>query len=298
MRIAVTLVAANDHALSPELLGAIRAAIGECSGPHWLEPGLACDYYTEHEGPESADRLRRIIASVLAGQAIDWAVQPDERRRKRLLVSDMDSTIIGQECVDEIAERAGVGSEVAAITERAMAGELDFAAALAERVALLRGLDEAALSRVMAEDITLNPGAATLVATMRRHGAFTLLVSGGFTFCASEIAARAGFDDFAANRLIIEDGMVAGHVAEPILGREAKLSHLLAACERLEIEPQDVLGLGDGANDLALIENAGLGIAYRAKPILADQADGRIDHTDFTAALYFQGYRRGDFATP
>ncbi|NND49278.1 MAG: phosphoserine phosphatase SerB, partial [Rhizobiales bacterium] len=214
----------------------------------------------------------------------------------RLLVSDMDSTIIGQECVDEIAECAGVGSEVAAITERAMAGELNFRAALAERVGLLKGLDEAALDRVMAEKITLNPGATTLVATMRQHGAFTLLVSGGFTFCASEIAERAGFDDFAANRLIVEDGKLAGRVAEPILGREAKLAHLLAACQRLAIEPADVLGLGDGANDLALIENAGLGVAYRAKPILADHADGRIDHTDFTAALYFQGYRRADFA--
>ncbi len=271
-------------------------AVGQKSDPTWIEPDLACDFYIDNPAHETMVRLRRDLTLALTGFTIDWAVQPDSRRRKQLLVCDMDSTIIGQECVDEVAEFAGVRDEVSRITKRAMAGELDFEQALTERVALLQGLDEAALGQIMAERITLNPGVATLVATMRKHGAYALLVSGGFTFCAGEISDRAGFDAFEANRLIIEEGKVAGRVAKPILGREAKLGHLLAACSRLGLDPDDAMGLGDGANDLALIENAGLGIAYRTKPILAEKSDGRIDHTDLTAALYFQGYRRSDFA--
>jgi phosphoserine phosphatase len=295
MQIAITLVAPQGRVLASDAVDEVRHAVRENTGPVWLEPNHACDIVVTRDTAAAAQEIRAAIAPVLAARAVDWAVQPAAARRKRVLVSDMDSTIIGQECIDEIADFAGVGPQVAGITARAMAGELDFETALGERVALLGGLSADKLQRVLTERITVNPGAATLVATMHAHGAYTLLVSGGFTFFAEPVAAMVGFDGFQANQLIIEAGHLTGRVAKPILGREAKHEALLAECRRLGVDPSSAAALGDGANDLAIIEAAGLGIAYHAKPIVAAGADARIEHGDLTAALYFQGYRRGEF---
>ncbi|HUF86239.1 MAG TPA: phosphoserine phosphatase SerB [Thermohalobaculum sp.] len=229
-----------------------------------------------------------------AHRGIDLNAVPAQGRRKRLLIADMDSTIIPVECIDELADDAGVKAEVAAITARAMAGELDFAGALRARLALMQGLSETALARVFAERIRLNPGAATLVRTMAAHGAHTALVSGGFSFFTERVAAAAGFAEHRANRLIFKDGRLAG-VAEPILGREAKLAALGEITARLGITPAAAIAVGDGANDLAMIEAAGLGVAYRAQPALEARADALIRHADLTALLHLQGYAESEF---
>lgn len=239
--------------------------------------------------------LRTAIAEVLAGRPVDACVQPTEGRRKRLLVADMDSTIIGCECLDELADFAGVKAQVSAITERAMRGELEFEGALRERVAMLRGLPLSALQSCYDERVRLNPGARTLVRTMSANGARCLLVSGGFTFFTSRVAAAAGFDEDRANRLIDDGQALTGEVAEPILGREAKLAALQAETSAMSIDPSLTLAIGDGANDLAMIEAAGLGVAYRAKPVVAARAHARIDHSDLTALLFFQGYSAEQF---
>lgn len=239
--------------------------------------------------------LRTAIAEVLAGRPVDACVQPTEGRRKRLLVADMDSTIIGCECLDELADFAGVKDAVSTITERAMRGELEFEGALRERVAMLKGLDLSALLRCYDERVRLNPGARTLVRTMAANGARCLLVSGGFTFFTSRVAEAAGFDEDRANRLIDDGTALTGAVAEPILGREAKLSALRGEAGALNLDLSQTLAIGDGANDLAMIEVAGLGVAYRAKPVVAARAQARIDHSDLTALLYFQGYGASDF---
>jgi len=224
-------------------------------------------------------------------------VQPWNGRRKRLLVADMDSTIINVECLDELADFAGLKPHIAAITERAMRGELEFETALRERVALLRGLPVSALQRTFDERVRLNPGARTLVRTMAAGGARCVLVSGGFSFFTGRVAAAAGFHAERANVLIEESETLAGLVAEPILGREAKLQTLLQEAEALDLALSEILAVGDGANDLAMIEVAGLGVAYRAKPIVAAQANARVDHADLTALLHFQGYRDSEFVT-
>ena len=239
-----------------------------------------------------AQRLR----AALAGLRIDVVVQPLASRRRRLFVADMDSTMIGQECIDELADHVGLKAHVAAITERAMRGEIAFEPALRERVALLKGLPVAVVDEVIRERITLTPGARTLVATMRKNGGTTCLVSGGFTLFTSRVGAMIGFDENRGNRLVVEDGRLAGRVEEPILGREAKLATLVELRDRLGLAASETLAAGDGANDLAMIEAAGLGVAYHAKPKVADAAHARIDHSDLTALLYLQGYARVDFA--
>ena len=240
--------------------------------------------------------LRARADRALADLAVDHCVQPAEGRRKRLLVADMDSTIIGCECLDELADFAGVKAEIAAITERAMAGELPFEAALTERVGRLAGLDLSALQRAYDERVRLNPGAAILARTMAAHGARCVLVSGGFEFFTSRVAAAAGFADHRANRLIDDGARLTGAVGLPILGREAKLTALREEATALGVDLADTLAVGDGANDLAMIEAAGLGVAYRAKPVVAARADARVDHADLTALLYFQGYGADQFA--
>lgn len=255
-----------------------------------MGPG-ALDF--EREG-ELAERRTTVQAGV-EGLSVDACVQPTEGRRKRLLIADMDSTIIGCECLDELADFAGVKAQVAEITERAMRGELEFEGALRERVAMLEGLGLKALQQCYADRVRLNPGARTLVTTMAANGARCLLVSGGFGFFTSRVAQAAGFHEDRANSLLEADGRLTGKVAEPILGREAKLASLLEASAALG-GPGAALAIGDGANDLAMIEAAGLGIAYRAKPVVAARAAARIEHTDLTAALYFQGYRQADFS--
>jgi phosphoserine phosphatase len=247
---------------------------------------------------EAADLpgVRRAARGAVGEALVDLCVQPALHRRKKLLLADMDSTIIGCECLDELADFAGVKAEVSAITERAMRGEIGFEGALRERVAMLAGLPLTALEQCFGERVRLNPGARTLARTMAAHGARCVLVSGGFEFFTRRVAAAAGFHADRANRLIEVGDALTGQVGEPILGREAKLAALNEEAAALGIDLAETLAIGDGANDLAMIEAAGLGIAYRAKPVVAAQADARIDHADLTALLYFQGYRADQFS--
>jgi phosphoserine phosphatase len=234
----------------------------------------------------------KVLATARAfNTGFDVNVVPADHRRKTLLVADMDSTVIGCECLDELADIAGLKPAIAAITERAMKGEIAFEAALRQRVAMLKGLPLSALDRAYRERVRLNPGARALVATMKRHGAKTLLVSGGFTYFAARVAAEAGFDAHQANVLLDDGHALTGEVAEPILGSEAKLAALEREVAALGIDFADTLAVGDGANDLSMIARAGLGVAYHAKPIVAEAAAARIDHADLTALLYLQGYR-------
>jgi len=235
------------------------------------------------------------IRAALAGLPIDVLVQPAASRRKRLLVADMDSTLIGQECIDELAAVAGIAQTVAAITERAMRGEIAFEPALRERVALLAGLDIGVVETVWRERIALTPGAATMVATMRAAGAHVAVVSGGFTVFTERVGRALGVDGHYANRLGVENGRLTGTVVEPILGRDAKRERLHGLARELAISLSATMAVGDGANDLAMIRDAGLGVAYHAKPVVAAEARARVDHGDLTALLYFQGYSGAEF---
>ena len=253
--------------------------------PHWLSPGTACEF-------QIADpAILTAVRTALGDRKVDANVVANAHRKKRLLIADMDSTIIGCECIDEIADYAGVKPQIAAITERAMRGEIPFESALRERVALLKGMPQATLDRVYAERVRLNDGARILVQTMNAMGAKTALISGGFTFFTERVAEAAGFVANRANVLCVEDGKLAGTVREPILGREAKLQSLVALAHEAGIDMKETLAIGDGANDLGMITAAGLGLAYRAKPIVAEAAHARLDHSDLSAALYLQGYR-------
>jgi phosphoserine phosphatase len=247
---------------------------------------------------ESADGdLRQEAAAAVAELPVDWALVPVKGRKKRLLIADMDSTIINVECLDELGDFAGIKPEIAAITERAMSGELAFEPALIERVSKLKGSPLGDLQRCYDERVRLSPGAQTLVKTMHAHGARCVLVSGGFSFFTSRVAAAAGFDAERANVLLDDGKVLTGAVQRPILGREAKLETLQREASALGVNAGDALAIGDGANDLDMIKAAGLGIAYRAKPIVAVEAHARIEHTSLEAALFFQGYRRSEFAS-
>ena len=284
-------------ALDEATLTRARELLPSAGEPRWLAERTAADLpFTpageNDNGPRAwSERLRQ----ALPGRPIDVVVQQNLQRRKRLLIADMDSTMIGQECVDELADKVGLKTRVAAITERAMRGDIAFAPALRKRVALLEGLPVSTISDVIAQRIKPTAGGQTLVATMRANGAYTCLISGGFTLFAERIAATLGFDESRANRLIVSDGRLAGKVEEPILGREAKLAALKDLTARLSLSPDATLAVGDGANDLAMLLAAGLGVAYHAKPLVAAQAQARIDHGDLTALLYLQGYRGDDF---
>ena len=238
--------------------------------------------------------LVEYMTAVSKDTQVDWALAAEAGRRKKLLISDMDSTIIGQECLDELADFAGLKAEVSAITERAMRGELNFEAALTERVAMLKGLALSALEACYSDRISLNPGARSLVATMKTNGARCVLVSGGFRFFTSRVAASAGFHTDRANTLIDDGAALTGEVGMPILGREAKLAALNEESAAIGASPADAIALGDGANDLAMIKAAGLGVAYKAKPIVAAETTARIEHTDLAAALFFQGYAESE----
>jgi phosphoserine phosphatase len=293
-----TLVAASALCeLSDGAIARAAQALPNYSGARWLEAGVAADLGFAGDAAALA-QARRDLPAALADAPIDAIAQPVAGRRKRLLLADMDSTLIGQECIDELAARVGIGARVAAITERAMRGEIAFEPALRERVALLAGLPEAVIAEVLATRITVTPGAPTLVRTMRAHGAYATIVSGGFTQFTGAIAARLGFDEHRANRLIVADGLLVGRVAEPILGRDAKLATLRDLSARLGLDAPETLAIGDGANDLAMLGAAGLGVAFRAKPAVAAAAHARIAHADLTALLYAQGYPRSAFVTP
>jgi len=280
-----TLIAAGrlDNRLLANALDRVPGATFRA----WVDEGDAADL--------AVPDLRSARAALEGWSGCDVVVQHEELRGKQLLVADMDSTMIGQECIDELADYAGFKPEVAAITERAMRGELDFATALAERVKLLRGLDVAALGQCLTERIRPSPGAATLVRTMRAHGARTLLVSGGFTDFVAPIAADLGFDDYRANRLERRGEQLSGKTQGPIIDSNAKKTALMETQARFGLSDVSVLAIGDGANDLPMIEAAGLGVAYRAKRVLADAADARLDQHGLDALLWAQGISRRDW---
>lgn len=261
--------------------------------PRWLAEAEALELPLSPDATGIEEALRR----ALGRRPVDVAVLPARGRRKRLLIADMDSTIIGQEVVDELAAVAGVGGAVSAITARAMRGELEFELALRERVALLAGLSETAIETVIGERITFTPGGRTLVATMKAHGAFAAIVSGGFDAFTGHVARALGFDSHEANRLLIADGRLTGRVAEPVLGQAAKVGALHRLTASLSIGPEDAIAVGDGANDIAMLGLAGLGVAFRGKPAVRAAADVNIDHADLTALLYLQGYRRAEFVS-
>ena len=284
-------VVAGPRPIDQETAAAIHAAAAKAATVatiDWLAPGRAFDVPFAGD----ADSLRAALREAVRDEwLLDLNIVPAETRRKRLLVADMDSTIIGCECIDELADMAGLKPKVAAITERAMRGELDFPAALRERVGLLKGLPLEALGRVYAERVRLNKGARALTATMRANGARTLLVSGGFTYFTSRVATDAGFDEQQGNRLLDDGKALTGLVSEPILGREAKLRALEETATRLGLAFGETIAVGDGANDLDMIKRAGLGVAYHAKPVVAAAAGVSVSHGDLTALLYLQGYR-------
>jgi phosphoserine phosphatase len=294
----VATLIANPAQPLPDDIGRQAARNLPAAGaPAWLDPGLALDIPFTPPGKADNRIMAESLRAGLAGAPIDVVVQQAAARRKRMLLADMDSTMIGQECVDELADFVGQKARVAAITERAMRGEIEFAPALRERVALLAGLPTSVVNEVIAKRITLTPGGRTLVRTMRRHGAYTCLVSGGFTIFTKRIAELIGFDESRGNRLIVgDDGRFLGKVAEPVLGRDAKLQTLTELRRRLGLTRDETLVVGDGANDLLMIGDAGLGVAFRAKPRVAEAAAARIDYGDLTALLYAQGYRREEFA--
>ena len=297
MELVLTLVAPpNAGAFSVNLreVFASVGARGKESRKLDAGDGAATDVILE---ADEVAAVRAALTVPMAGQKLDWCLQPLEGRRKRLLVADMDSTIIDVECLDELADFAGLKAEISAITERAMRGELAFEGALRERVAMLKGLPVTALQAAYDQRVRLNPGARTLVRTMAANGARCVLVSGGFSFFTGRVAQAALFHAHRGNRLIEADGRLTGEVAEPILGREAKLAALQQEAAQRQLPMSETLAVGDGANDLAMIEAAGLGVAYRAKPIVAAQADARIEHTDLTTLLYFQGYSADTFVT-
>jgi len=282
-----------DPALDSTIVDGARAVLPSPGAAHWLFNEVAVDI--PFEGSDDIATTVKRLHAARGDLPIDIVVQPQALRRKKLFLADMDSTMIGQECIDELADYAGLKAHVAAITERAMRGEIEFEPALRERVALLRGLTVGVVDEVLKQRITPTPGGRELVMTMRAHGAYTCLISGGFTLFTNAVAEMIGFQENRANELKVEDGKLSGKVAEPILGRAAKLATLIELRESFDLDEIDTLVTGDGANDLGMIEAAGLGVAYHAKPAVAAAAAARIDHGDLTALLYLQGYRRDEF---
>jgi phosphoserine phosphatase len=285
-----TLIAAGrlDDRLLDRALGLLREIDPEARFGAWIDEGDAVDLHVS--GDPMA--IRWALESL---PETDVVVQPPEPRFHKLLVADMDSTIIGQECIDELADFAGLKREIAAITDRAMQGKLDFKAALRERVALLSGLEEGAIQRCLAERVIPNPGAATLVRTMRLGGAKSLLISGGFLSFAEPIGKLIGFDKVRANRLLFDGKQLSGLVEDPILDGQAKLDALIETRGEIGVDAEQVLAIGDGANDRLMIQEAGLGVAYRGKPALAEVADARIEHHGLDALLWAQGIRKQDW---
>jgi phosphoserine phosphatase len=286
-----------NPALDATIVDGARAVLPSAGPAHWLFDEVAVDIPFDGEGIAKDDlhALEQRLREIRGDLPIDIVVQPIGFRRKKLFLADMDSTMIGQECIDELADFVGVKAHVAGITERAMRGEIEFEPALRERVALLKDLPVGVVDEVLATRITLTPGGREVVATMRAHGAYTCLVSGGFTLFTNAVAAKIGFQENRANELIVRDGKFTGEVKEPILGRAAKLATLVDLMESFDLDDIDTLVVGDGANDLAMIQAAGLGVAYHAKPAVSAAASARIDYGDLTALLYAQGYKRDEF---
>jgi phosphoserine phosphatase len=283
-----------NPALDSTVLDGARAILPLAGSAQWLFDEVAADI-PFGDGSEDIGAVSRRLREAREDLPIDIVVQPVIGRRKKLFLADMDSTMIGQECIDELADFAGFKAHVAGITERAMRGEIAFEPALRERVALLKDLPVDVADKVTQERITLTPGGRELVATMRAHGGWTCLISGGFTLFTKVIAAKIGFQESRGNELIVRDGKLTGEVKEPILGRAAKLATLIELREAFDLDNIDTLVVGDGANDLGMIGEAGLGVAFHAKPAVAASAAARIDYGDLTALLYAQGYKREEF---
>jgi phosphoserine phosphatase len=283
-----TLVADPERPTLSDAFASLAAqALPGFVSRRWLDPGVACDLF--FDGASDA------LAPLAAKAGCDVIIQSAATRAKRLLIADMDSTLIRQECIDELAAKVDIGARVAAITERAMRGEIEFEWALRERVALLSDMPLAVIEEVLRERITLTPGARTLFATFRARGGYAAIVSGGFTPFTAAIALRLGADEHRANTLEIAGDRLTGRVLEPILGADAKLAALRELTQRLGLAPLETLAVGDGANDLPMLREAGLGVAFRAKPKVAAAAHARIEHSDLTALLYAQGIARADF---
>jgi phosphoserine phosphatase len=282
-----------DPALDSTVVDGARAILPSPGAAQWLFHEVAVDI--PFSGSDDIRQIENRLREARGDLPIDIVVQPQAFRRKKLFLADMDSTMIGQECIDELADFAGLKAHVAGITERAMRGEIEFEPALRERVALLKGMPVSVVDEVLARRIAPTSGGRELVMTMRAHGAYTCLISGGFTLFTNAVAAMIGFEENRANELLVADGKLTGEVREPILGRAAKLATLIELRESFDLDNLDTLVVGDGANDLGMIQDAGLGVAYRAKPAVAAAAAARIDHGDLTALLYAQGYRRDEF---
>ncbi|WP_170383827.1 phosphoserine phosphatase SerB [Ruegeria atlantica] len=290
MYVATLLTNPNTPKLEYALVESLRNAWGG-GEVVWLSPNEAAEF-TFADLPDNQWEAWTELQLL----EVDLIVQPVEKRRKQMLLADMDSTMIQQECIDELADEAGVGDRVKDITARAMNGELDFEGALIERVGLLKNLDEAVIDKVLAERITLMPGGRELIATMRTNGGYAALVSGGFTAFTAKVASELGFDENRANTLLAENGKLTGDVQRPILGKQAKVNALEQITSRLGLSEEDVIAVGDGANDLGMLGRAGTGVALHAKPSVAEQCNIRINYGDLTALLYLQGYARADFA--
>jgi phosphoserine phosphatase len=293
MALVATLVAnPSNPVLTPGIAERAAEAV-KASGLYWLADGIACDIALR-DGTDARTAETDLLA-MIGSAAVDLVIQEAETRRKKMLIADMDSTMIGQECIDELAAEVGLKEKVAAITARAMNGEIAFEPALRERVALLKGLPISVVDDVINKRITLTPGGPELIATMKSKGHYTALVSGGFSVFTSRIAAMLGFDENRANILLEENGVLSGFVAEPILGKQAKVDALTDISGKLGISPEDAIAVGDGANDLGMLHLAGSGVALHAKPAVAAEAKMKINHGDLTALLYVQGYRKTDF---
>ncbi len=286
--VVILIAAPGSRAISPAIARA--AAEIAVAKPQWLSEGEALELTARSSAGEHAE-----IGQLVKGEPIDVAVVPSENRRKRLLIADMDSTMIGQECIDELGALAGAGERIKGITAAAMRGELDFEGALKARLALMKGLPESAIAQVLRERITFTEGGRTLIATMKANGAYAALVSGGFVQFTGHVADHLGFDEHRANELIIEKNALTGSVREPILGRDAKVFALHELAKRLGLSLADTLAVGDGANDIPMLKDAGLGVALHAKPKVQDAVSVSINHGDLTALLYLQGYRRAEF---
>jgi len=285
-----TLIAnPSQPVVTDDLVAVAARALGHEAEPTVLARGIAADLILSP--PAEVKAVEAALRSALGGKPVDIVVQPVATRRKRLFLADMDSTMIGQECIDELADYVGLKAEVSEITERAMRGEIAFEPALRERVALLRNLPVGVVDEIIEKRITLTPGGRALVQTVRANGGYTCLVSGGFTLFTGPIGAKIGFNEHRSNHLILDGKKLAGLVEEPILGREAKLATLIELRSRFTLAHHETMAVGDGANDLAMLGEAGLGVAYHAKPAVAAAAHARIDHADLTALLYAQGYR-------
>src|SRR4029453_19167611 len=287
-----------NPALDSTIVDGALAVLPSPGTAQWLfdEGGVDIPFHSPVKSRESIKAIETRLQKARGDFPIDIVVQPVTARRKKLFLADMDSTMIGEECIDELADFAGLKAHVAAITDRAMRGEIEFEPALRERVALLKGMPVSVVDEVLKTRIKPTPGGRELVMTMRAHGAYTCLISGGFTLFTHAVAAKIGFQENRPNELGVRDGKFSGEVAEPILGRAAKLATLIELTESFDLDDIDTLVTGDGANDLGMIQAAGLGVAYHAKPAGAAAAAARIDYGDLTALLYAQGYRREEFA--